>query len=86
MQPNASLNHERRRGEPPIPTELDNLLTSSQQQGLDQVLSFGWQLAFVRHPLLEDPTVVVTPDGGATYAMISPDGELDFNPDLRVRH
>lgn len=82
----ASASQERRRGEPPIPAEMDSLLTSSQQQGLDQVMSFGWQLAFIRHPMLQDVTVVVTPDGGETYAKITSEGELEFDPDLRVRH
>jgi len=82
----ASGFHERRCGGPPIPDEIDTLLTSSQKEGLDQVTSFGWQLVFIRHPLLEDATVVVTPDGGETYARITLDGELEFDPDLQVRH
>lgn len=86
MHPQRHASRERRHGAPPIPDELNRLLTSQQQQALDQAESFGWELAFVRHPLLEDPTVIVTPDGGATYATITADGELEFSPDLTVRH
>jgi hypothetical protein len=78
---------ERRLGLPPVPEALDTLLTSAQRQGLDQAISFGWELVFVRHPLFQDfATVVVTRDHGGTYATISADGELEFNPDLPVRH
>jgi len=86
MQPLVQTARERRQGQPAIPDDVDRLLTSRQRQALDQVTSFGWRLAFVRHPLLEDPTIVVTPDGGASYAIIASDGELEFSSELRVRH
>ena len=85
----SQINHarERRRGLPPIPEGLDSLLTSAQRQGLDQAISFGWELAFVRHPQFEDlTTVVVTRDHGGTYATITTDGDLEFSPDLLIRH
>lgn len=78
---------ERRRGLPPIPDQLDILLTSAQRLGLDQAVSFGWELAFVRHPQFQElTTVVVTRDHGQTYATITVEGELEFSPDLLIRH
>lgn len=86
MRRQLLIDRERRHGGPPVPDELDSLLSSAQARALDQVLSFGWELACVRHPLLEEPTVIVTPDEGETYATITREGELEFNPDLPVRH
>ncbi len=86
MQQVVQPSRERRHGQPAIPEHVDRLLTSSQRQVLGQVTSFGWRLAFVRHPLLEDPTIIVTPDGGASYAVITSDGELEFSAELQVRH
>ena len=83
------INHlrERRRGMPPIPERLNSLLTPAQRLGLDQAVSFGWELAFVRHPQFQElATVVVTRDQGGTYATITVDGELEFSPDLLIRH
>lgn len=86
MRQAVHSSRERRLGQPAVPDDVGSLLTSQQRQALYQVTSFGWRLAFVRHPLLEDPTIVVTPDGGASYAIITLDGELEFNNELRVRH
>jgi len=87
MRHQISHLRERRQGMPPIPEKLDSLLTSAQRQGLDQAVSFGWELAFVRHAQFQElATVVVTRDQGRTYATITADGELEFSPDLLIRH
>lgn len=77
---------ERRHDAAPIPAELDQILTSAQRRTLAQVESFGWRLTCVRHPLLQPPTVIVErPEDGA-YATITESGELEFDPELRIRH
>jgi hypothetical protein len=54
--------------------------------GLRQVENFGWRLAFVRHPPFETPLAVVEKYDHSAYAVINEEGELEFNPDLKVRH
>ncbi|RMG34521.1 MAG: hypothetical protein D6720_09110 [Gammaproteobacteria bacterium] len=86
MRKQAHPSYERRRGEPAIPENLDEFLTPQQRHGLRQVESFGWRLAFVRHPLFQEPTVVVARPGDNAYASITPDGDLEFDPLLAIRH
>jgi len=79
-------NHERRRGEPAIPKDLNSLLTAEQRMALSQVESFGWRLAYVRHPLFQDTTIIVTRPHDGGYATLTEHGELEFSPDLEIRH
>jgi len=77
---------ERRRGGPAVPKDLDTLLSVEQRMGLRQVENFGWHLAFVRHPPFETPLAVVEKSDSRTYAVINEMGELELNPDLKIRH
>ncbi len=78
--------HERRRGEPAIPQDVDTLLTMEQRMALRQIESFGWELAFVRHPLFQETTVIVTRRLDESYAILTRNGDLDVNSDLVIRH
>lgn len=86
MQKQPRPAYERRRGDPPIPNNLDELLTPEQRHGLRQVESFGWRLAFVRHPLFQETTVIVTRPDNSAYACITEHGDLEFSPELVIRH
>ena len=77
---------DRRRGGPAVPQHLDTLLSVEQRMGLRQVENFGWRLAFVRHPPFETPLAVVEKFDRSAYAVINEEGELEFSPDLKVRH
>ena len=84
--PNQQPSYERRKGQPAIPDDLDELLTLEQRMGLAQIESFGWELAFVRHPPFQETTVIVTRPLDQSYAVLTGEGELDFSPDLVIRH
>lgn len=86
MPRHAQPDYERRCGQPPIPDNIDSLLSAEQRMVLSQIESFGWELAFVRHPLFQETTVVVTRRMDGSYASLSQQGELEFSPDLEIRH
>lgn len=77
---------ERRHGEPAIPNDLDSLLTPAQRHTLEQAESFGWRLAYVRHPLFQTPMVIIARDDDGAFASINEAGELEFSPGLVLRH
>lgn len=86
MQKSPRPSYERRRGDPAVPENVDELLTPEQRHGLRQVESFGWRLAFVRHPLFQETTVIVTRPDNSAYASITKSGDLEFDPELVIRH
>ena len=86
MLRSPSTSADRRQGGPAIPEPLDRVLSLAQRQELRQVENFGWRLVCVRHPGLRAPIAVVQNSDNHAYAVINEQGELEFSPDLRVRH
>ena len=82
---NAS-DSERRGRMPPIPPGFEAMLNQDQKNALRNVENFGWQLAFVRRPVFEEPIFVVISPDQQRYAILDGDGEVDMNPQIVVRH
>ncbi|MCG6966571.1 MAG: hypothetical protein LJE59_08670 [Chromatiaceae bacterium] len=76
---------ERRGNKPPIPPNITFLLTQEQKLALRKVEDFGWQLAFVRHGLFEQPVAVVVSPDRQRLALLETDGQLNMNPAIALR-
>lgn len=76
---------DKRGSQPPIPHNIEQYLTPLQRQSLDNLKDFGWQLAFVRRPLFELPTVVLLSPEGKQYATLEEEGSLNLEPEQRWR-
>lgn len=76
---------DKRGSQEPIPRDLEHYLTPLQLESLDHLKDFGWQLAFVRRPLFEMPTVVLLSPEGKQYAVLEEEGSLNLEPQLRWR-
>ena len=79
-------NNERRKGVSPIPLNLRAFLNEDQRRTLKQIESFGWQLAFIRRPLFQDPVVVIANGDASTYSVLEEDGTINSEPDILIRH
>ena len=87
MQPNPMTTEERRHKEPPIPEHLDRYLNQQQMNALTQVENFGWRMAFVRRPMFQPVLAVLqNSDNPGRYAVLRDDGEIDFDPQVTIRH
>ncbi len=81
----AYQNLDKRGSQEPIPRDLEHYLTPMQLESLDHLTDFGWQLAFVRRPLFEMPTVVLLSPEGKQYATLDEEGSLNLEPEQRWR-
>lgn len=81
----ASRN-ERRGRMPAIPPDYRAMLNDQQKIALRNVENFGWQLAFVRRPMFEDPVFVVTSPDRLCHAILEADGEVNRDPQIVIRH
>ena len=63
--------------------ELLNELSLAQKISLNDVGQFGYQLAFIRN-MPEGKTAIVTLDD--SIISIGEDGEVDNNPDIKLRN
>jgi hypothetical protein len=76
---------EKRKGEKPIPDNLDDILSDDQTLTLRQIERFGWQLKFVRRPVFQQPIPVVVNADGTQIGVLEEDGRLNLNHDIKLR-
>ena len=75
---------EKRRGEPAVPSDINSLLTAQQTAAVEQLRTFGWSVHIVRRPLFQAVQVILKHSSGK-FALLTPEGELDHRPGLRLR-
>ena len=79
------MQQEKRKGETPIPSNLDDVISPDQLMTLRQIENFGWQVAFVRRPLFQQAVVVVSSTDKSKYGVLEDTGELNLEPDIKLR-
>jgi hypothetical protein len=70
---------EKRNRQRPIPDNFTDYLTPEQQSALQRAGKFGWRLRFIRRPLFQEPTVVLSRFGGQIMAVLEKNGYVDFD-------
>jgi hypothetical protein len=65
---------------------LKRELNDAQSFALTGLEGFGWELKFIRHPLFQDPLVVVFDAERGVYAVIERDGSLNERTPVALRH
>lgn len=60
-------------------------LNEAQLLSLAALERFGWQIQFIRRPLFQDPIPVLVDGDRKSYAVLTPQGELDESPAFNVR-
>lgn len=84
-KPSDGQKTERRGRMSPVPENICALLNQKQKDALREVENQGWTLAFVRRPILEDPTVVVSDADGSRFAVVDRSGTVDMDAPIRLR-
>jgi len=77
---------EKRKGESPIPDNLEDYLNAVQIKALRQIENFGWELKFVRRPLFQDPIAVIINNDGDRVGTLEPDGRIDLQQNFELRN
>jgi hypothetical protein len=67
-----------RKGRNPIPEELDTVLNNLQLQALEKIERFGWKLKFVRRPLFQEVTPVISNPHNTQHAVLECDGDINM--------
>ena len=79
------MDGDKRKGDRPVPDNLDEILTEEQQCKLRQLEGFGWRLEFVRRPLFQEPVSVVCDAEGRKIGTLEKDGSVNMEPDIKLR-
>jgi hypothetical protein len=67
-----------RKGRDPVPQELDTVLNNLQLQALEKIKRYGWKLKFVRRPLFQEVTPVISNQHDTQYAVLECDGDINL--------
>lgn len=74
-----------RKGDKPLPENIQDFLTAEQLNGLRRIESFGWQLKFIRRPRFQKTVaVVISPESNAV-GVLENDGRLNLEPEIVIR-
>ena len=65
---------ERRFAMPPVPENLNGMLSNEQKIAMNQKLQFGWLVKFVRRPLFQPAEVVLSNPEGSEFLYLDADG------------
>ena len=76
---------EKRRGDSPVPDNLEDYLNDEQLTALRQIQAFGWELKFVRRPLFQDPVAVIINNDGDRLGTLETDGRIELRSDFNLR-
>lgn len=79
------MHKERRKGDKPIPDNLESALNDAQLITLPSLERFGWELRFVRLPLFQQAVPVVVNAEGNMIGVLEEDGRLNLQSDVQIR-
>ena len=79
------MDQDRRRGEKPIPDNLESMLNEAQLIALPALERFGWELRFVRRPLFQEAVPIVFNGEGTSVGILEEDGRLNLQLDIPIR-
>ena len=79
------MGKEKRKGDRPIPGNLEDLLNLMQQITLGEIGKFGWELRFVRMPPFQEAVPVVFSGDGDQIGVLEEDGRLNLQPNIEYR-
>lgn len=84
MEDKGKDKDERRYREVSVPYDYSDYMTLEQKVTLNSVRNFGWQIAFIRRRLVEQPSVILK-NSANSYAQLLDDGSIDYQPDIIIR-
>ncbi|MEW8027466.1 MAG: hypothetical protein AB2792_17190 [Candidatus Thiodiazotropha sp.] len=76
---------ENRKGDKPIPDNLNEVLNNLQLLALQKAEGFGWKLKFVRRPLFQEVVPVIINPSGNKIGVLESNGEINMHPDTKIR-
>jgi hypothetical protein len=79
------VEQDKRKGDKPLPDNIQDYLNTEQLNSLRKIEGFGWQLKFIRRPLFMEPLAVVVSPDGTSIGILEEDGRLNLDYDIPIR-
>jgi hypothetical protein len=79
------MDRERRKGDIPIPENLEEILNKAQRKALPGIKFSGWEPWFLRQEMFKDPVLGMRNSNDGEIAILDEDGRLRTEDDANVR-
>ena len=79
------MEQDKRKGDKPLPDNIQDYLTTEQLSSLRKIEGFGWQLKFIRRPLFQKAVAVVVNPEGTAIGILEEDGKVNLDTDIVLR-
>ena len=79
------MDREKRKGDIPIPENLNETLSEAQLQALPGITNMGWAPQFLRKQLFQAPALVVRNSNDGKVGIMDEDGRIRIQGDVKVR-
>ena len=83
MEVNVDI--DKRKGDKPIPGNLEDMLTESQKLALPGIKFSGWELRYVRRPLFHEPVLVMPNSIENRLGILDAFGIIKQSENIKVR-
>lgn len=80
------MDGEKRKGDTPIPDNLEEVLNEPQRRALPGIVQSGWELRFLRRPLFQEPVLLLRNPNNNRTGVLDRDGRIKIRADIKVRY
>lgn len=79
------MTDEKRKGERPIPDNVEDYLNDLQQAILGTIEKYGWTLKFVRRSINKPPVIVIEDKEGKEIGVLEDNGAINYESGIVIR-
>ena len=80
------MDGERRKGDAPIPDNLEEVLNEPQRRALPGIVQAGWELRFLRRPLFQEPVLLLHNHSNNRTGILDREGKINIRAGIKVRY
>ena len=79
------MDQDRRKGDIPVPDNLEEVLNVAQQRALTGITYLGWVPRFLRCPMIQEPVLILHHPAEDRIAILDADGRLETQAGVKLR-
>ena len=79
------MDQDRRKGDIPVPDNLEEVLNVAQQRALTGITYLGWVPRFLRCPMFQEPVLILHHPEEGRIAILDAEGRLETQAGVKLR-
>jgi hypothetical protein len=79
------MDQDRRKGDIPVPDNLEEVLNVAQLRALSGIIYSGWMPRYLRRPMFQEPVLILLHPEEGRIAILETDGSLKTQTGIKLR-